>query len=169
MSQSELVTIAGGCFWGMEEIIRTLPGVLETTVGYAGGHSENPTYKDVSTGQTGHAESIQLKIDPQVFQFEDFLINWFFKMHNPTTLNQQGNDKGSQYRSVIFFHDQAQERAAHSAIEKTNASGFWKSRIVTEVLPFQKFFSAEDYHQDYLQKNPGGYTCHFVRSASEPR
>jgi methionine-S-sulfoxide reductase len=162
---SSVVTIAGGCFWGMEDIIRKLPGIVDSTVGYAGGNTENPTYKDVSGGQTGHAESIQLRVDPATFQFQDFLVNWFFKMHNPTTPNQQGNDKGSQYRSVIFYHDPKQKEQAEAAIKLVNDSGFWKKPIVTEVVPYTKITSAEDYHQDYLLKNPGGYTCHFVRTA----
>lgn len=164
---ANLVTVAGGCFWGMEEIIRTLPGVVDSTVGYAGGSTENPTYKDVTTGRTGHAESIQLRVDPKIFRFDDFLENWFFKMHNPTTKNQQGNDIGSQYRSVIFYHNDEQKSQAMAVIEKVNASGFWKNKIVTEVLPASAFYSAEDYHQDYLRKNPGGYTCHYVRTRPE--
>lgn len=164
---TNLITVAGGCFWGMEDIIRTLPGVLETTVGYSGGHTENPTYKEVSTGTTGHAESIQLKVDPSRFDFRDFLTNWFFKMHNPTTINQQGNDRGSQYRSAIFYHNGEQRQIAEEVIAQLNAEKFWKRPIVTEVTAFKNFTSAEEYHQDYLQKNPGGYTCHYVRTSPE--
>ncbi|MBX3016470.1 MAG: peptide-methionine (S)-S-oxide reductase MsrA [Bdellovibrionaceae bacterium] len=163
----KLVTIAGGCFWGMEEIIRTLPGVVETTVGYAGGTTENPTYKEVSQGTTGHAESIQMKVETAQFDFRDFLTNWFFKMHNPTTPNQQGNDRGSQYRSVIFYHDGEQRQTAEEVIAQINAEKFWKKPIVTEVREYRGFTPAEDYHQDYLRKNPGGYTCHFMRTAPE--
>lgn len=166
-SNSSLVTVAAGCFWGVEELLRDIPGVISTTVGYTGGNFKNPTYADVKTGQTGHAESVQLVVDPNLFSFPDFLRDWFFKLHNPTTRHQQGNDIGSQYRSAIFFHDDIQKRQALEVISEITALRFWKSPIVTEVVPAAQFYSAEEYHQDYLKKNPDGYTCHFVRSEPE--
>lgn len=160
--KTEKATLAGGCFWGMEEIIRDISGVLKTEVGYTGGLTPNATYLEVRSGHTGHAESIQIEFDPTLLTFES-LLEWFFRMHNPTTLNQQGNDLGSQYRSAIFYHSEDQQKTALSVIEKVNKSGVWKNPVVTEVTPFKEWWSAEDYHQDYLRKNPGGYTCHFVR------
>ncbi len=159
---TETATLAGGCFWGMEEIIREIPGVLKTEVGYTGGTSKNATYLEVKTGRSGHAEAIQVEFDPQKLSFEK-LLEWFFRMHNPTTKNQQGNDIGTQYRSAIFFHSEPQKATALTVIDRVNKTGVWKVPVVTEVTPFQAWSSAEDYHQDYLRKNPGGYTCHFVR------
>jgi methionine-S-sulfoxide reductase len=158
----EKATLAGGCFWGMEEIIREISGVLKTEVGYTGGSTPNATYLEVKKGHTGHAEAIQVEFDSTLLTFES-LLDWFFRMHNPTTLNQQGNDMGSQYRSAIFYHSEAQKETALSVIAKVNKSGVWKNPIVTEVTAFESWWSAEDYHQDYLRENPGGYTCHFVR------
>lgn len=160
--KTETATLAGGCFWGMEEIIREIPGVLKTEVGYTGGSTKNATYLEVKTGRTGHAEAIQVEFDPTKLSFEK-LLEWFFRMHNPTTKNQQGNDIGSQYRSGIFFHSEAQKATAVTVIDRVNKSGVWKAPVVTEVTPFDAWWSAEEYHQDYLRKNPGGYTCHFVR------
>lgn len=160
--KTETATLAGGCFWGMEEIIREIPGVLKTEVGYTGGSTKNATYLEVKTGRTGHAEAIQVEFAPTKLSFEK-LLEWFFRMHNPTTKNQQGNDIGSQYRSGIFFHSEEQKATAVTVIDRVNKSGVWKAPVVTEVTPFNAWWSAEEYHQDYLRKNPGGYTCHFVR------
>ena len=161
-SAQEKVTVAGGCFWGMQEIIRHIPGVLSTQVGYTGGTVENVTYNLVSTGTSGHAESVEVTFDPKVLSYKKFLT-YFFRMHDPTTKNQQGNDKGTQYRSVIFYHSPIQKRIAEEMILGVNKSKKWKNPVVTELVPAGKFFKAEDYHQDYLQKNPRGYTCHFLR------
>lgn len=160
--KTEIATLAGGCFWGVEELIRALPGVLNTTVGYTGGTLDNPTYNEVKLGTTDHAESIQIEYDKEIISYSD-ILNFFFKMHNPTTLNQQGNDKGSQYRSAIFYHNEEQKNAALEVIAKVEASRKWDRPIVTQVVEASKFYPAEDYHQDYLKKNPGGYTCHWVR------
>ncbi len=160
--KSSLATLAGGCFWGMEDIIRKIPGVLNTEVGYTGGDFENPTYEDMKTGKTGHAEAIQITFDESKLSFAS-LLEVFFRMHDPTTLNKQGNDIGSQYRSAIFYHSEEQKNTALQVIQMVNASGKWPKKIVTEVVPLKKFYSAEAYHQDYLQKNPGGYTCHYLR------
>jgi methionine-S-sulfoxide reductase len=160
--KTETATLAGGCFWGMEEIIREIPGVLKTEVGYTGGSTKNATYLQVKTGRSGHAEAIQVEFDPTKLSFEK-LLEWFFRMHNPTTKNQQGNDIGPQYRSAIFFHSEAQKATAVTIIDRVNKSGAWKAPLVTEVTAFEAWWSAEEYHQDYLRKNPGGYTCHFVR------
>jgi len=161
-SKLETATLAGGCFWGMEEILRTLPGVKETVVGYTGGKTENPKYEDVKTGATGHAESIEIKFDPAKTAY-GAILDMFFKMHDPTTPNRQGYDVGSQYRSAIFYHGNSQKKEAEAAVKRAQASGLWKRAITTEVLPAVRFWPAEDYHQDYLKKHPGGYTCHYVR------
>lgn len=158
----EVATLAGGCFWGMEDIIRAIPGVISTEVGYTGGSTKKATYIEVKTGQTGHAESVRVEFDNTKLSYQT-LLEWFFRMHNPTTKNQQGNDLGSQYRSAIFYHSENQKKIALDVIEKVNQSNAWKKPIVTEVVAVSEWFSAEDYHQDYLKKNPGGYTCHFVR------
>lgn len=155
--------LAGGCFWGMEEILRKVDGVLDTEVGYTGGNMSNPTYEDVSSGKTGHAEAVRITFDPKKLSYAELLENWFFRMHDPTTKNRQGNDIGTQYRSAIFYVDEAQKKTAQEVIAKVNASGLWKSPIVTELVPATPFTPAEGYHQDYLQKNPNGYTCHFLR------
>jgi peptide methionine sulfoxide reductase msrA/msrB len=157
-----IATLAGGCFWGMEEILRKVPGIVETNVGYTGGFTEKPTYKEVKKGGTGHAESIEIKFDPKKVSYEE-ILGIFFRMHDPTTKNRQGNDIGSQYRSAIFYHDDAQKKTAEKVIEKVNKSGKWKAPIVTEVVPAREFTLAEKEHQDYLELNPGGYTCHFLR------
>lgn len=158
----EIATLAGGCFWGMEDLIRKIPGVIETEVGYSGGQLINAKYEQVKLGTTGHAESVNILFDPSKTSFEKILIE-FFKMHDPTTLNQQGNDKGTQYRSAIFYHTPNQKITAEAVIKKVNMTGAWKKPIVTEIKGFEQFWSAEDYHQDYLKKNPGGYTCHYMR------
>jgi len=161
-AKTEIATLAGGCFWGMEEIIRKIPGVTETLVGYTGGHTPNAKYEQVKTGQTGHAESIQITFDPEKISYAD-VLGWFFKMHDPTTKNRQGNDVGSQYRSAIFYHSEAQKKTAEEVKAKVDKSGKWKKPIVTEIVAATPFYPAEDYHQKYLQKNPGGYTCHYIR------
>ena len=158
----ETATLAGGCFWGMEEILRGLPGVADPVVGYAGGKTENPKYEEVKTGSTGHAESIQLKFDPAKISY-GAILDMFFKMHDPTTPGRQGNDVGTQYRSVIFYHDEAQKKEAKAAVKRAQASGRWRKPITTEIVPAGKFWPAEAYHQDYLKKHPGGYTCHYIR------
>ena len=155
-------TLAGGCFWGMEEILRKVPGIVDTNVGYTGGYTEKPTYAQVKKGDTGHAESIEIKFDPKKVSYEE-ILGIFFRMHDPTTKNRQGNDVGSQYRSAIFYHDDAQKKTAEKVIEKVNKSGKWKAPIVTEVVPAREFTLAETEHQDYLKNNVGGYTCHFLR------
>lgn len=157
---NETAILAGGCFWGVEDIIRKLPGVLETEVGYTGGTLVNPTYNDVKKGTTGHAEAIRVVFDSSVLSYST-LLDWFFKLHDPTTLNRQGGDVGSQYRSTIFYLSEAQKSTAEMAISK--AQTLWKKPVVTTVVAAQTFYSAEDYHQDYLVKNPGGYTCHWIR------
>lgn len=158
-----IATLAGGCFWGLEELFQRLQGVVKTEVGYAGGASQNPTYEQVRQGSTGHAESIQIYFDSTQTDYKK-ILEYFFKIHDPTTKNKQGNDTGTQYRSVIFYHDDQQFNDAKEMIEKVNRSGVWGAPVVTELLKFGQFYLAEDYHQDYLIKNPGGYTCHFVRN-----
>lgn len=158
----ETATFAGGCFWGVEELVRQLPGVVETEVGYTGGDVENATYNDVKRGNSGHAEAVQVKFDPKKVSYDD-VLRYFFRLHDPTTLNRQGNDVGSQYRSVIFFHDDRQREIAERIRAEVNASGKWKNPVITLVVPAGPFWRAEDYHQDYLQKDPNGYTCHFLR------
>jgi peptide methionine sulfoxide reductase msrA/msrB len=158
----ERATLAGGCFWGMEELIRQQPGVLDTRVGYTGGTTVNPAYAEVRTGATGHAEAIEITFDPARTSFAAILA-FFFRIHDPTTANRQGNDIGSQYRSAIFIHTPEQREAAERVKAEVEASGFWPGKVVTEVVPAGPFYPAEDYHQKYLVKNPGGYTCHFVR------
>ena len=158
----ETAILAGGCFWGMEEIIRKIPGVAKTTVGYSGGATANPTYGGVSTGGTGHAEAIQLEFDVSRLSYEE-LLNYFFRMHDPTTLNRQHNDVGTQYRSAIFYTSDAQKRTAESVKARWDKSGKFNRPITTEITAATKFYSAEEYHQKYLVKHPGGYTCHILR------
>lgn len=163
--KTEKATLAGGCFWGVEELIRKLPGVIDTTVGYTGGTTRNATYEQVKTGTTGHAESIDIEFDPSKISYEQ-ILEFYFKLHDPTTANRQGNDIGTQYRSAIFFHSEEQRAVAERVKKKVEASGKWKRPVVTQIVPAGEFWSAEDDHQDYLQKNPGGYTCHYVRDIS---
>ena len=158
----EVATLAGGCFWGMEDILRTLPGVLSTRVGYTGGTTPNATYDKVKRGDTGHAEAIEVVFDPAKVSYAD-LLGVFFRMHDPTTLNRQGNDIGTSYRSAIFYHDDEQRRTAERVKAEVDKSGKWKRPVVTEIVAAREFWPAEDYHQDYLEKNPGGYTCHYLR------
>jgi peptide-methionine (S)-S-oxide reductase len=146
----------------MEELIRARPGVTATRVGYTGGHTDNPTYKQVCTGATGHAEAIEITFDPTITSYEK-LLHFFLQIHDPTTKNRQGNDVGSQYRSAIFTRDDEQKRVAQSVLRAADASGKWPRPLVTEIADAGPFYPAEDYHQDYLRKNPGGYTCHWVR------
>jgi methionine-S-sulfoxide reductase len=161
----ETATFAAGCFWGTEEFFRKIPGVMKTRVGYTGGTMDNPKYGDTSSGKTGHAESVEIEFDPKKVSY-DALLDQFFKMHDPTTLNQQGNDAGTQYRSAIFFHNKEQEKEALAFKAKVEKSGAWKGPITTEIAKAGKFWQAEDYHQKYLVKNPGGYDNHYLRKIS---
>ena len=154
----EKATFAAGCFWGVEETFRQIPGVLETMVGYLGGHTANPTYKDVCTDETGHAEVVQVTFDPSKVSYEK-LLDVFWSAHDPTTLNRQGPDIGTQYRSAIFFHSPEQERRARASKEKMEASGKFRREIVTEITPASTFYPAEEYHQKYLAKR-GLSHCH---------
>jgi len=160
--RTETAILAGGCFWGMEDILREQPGVVDTEVGYTGGTLENPTYEDMKTGETGHAEAIRIEFDPAKTSYKT-LLGVFFRLHDPTTKNRQGNDLGSQYRSAIFYLDDAQKKVAEEAKREAEASGRWKRPIVTEITKATTFYPAESYHQDYLEKHPGGYTCHYLR------
>jgi methionine-S-sulfoxide reductase len=161
--QTEVAVLAAGCFWGVEEILRAVPGVIDTDVGYTGGWLENPTYDDTHDSKSGHAEAIRVTFDPSVLSYEDLLENWFFKLHDPTTLNRQGNDVGTQYRSAIFPQSPEQKSTAERVKARVEASGKWKRPITTTVEPASTWYSAEAYHQDYLRQNPGGYSCHFMR------
>ena len=158
----ETATLAGGCFWGMEEILRKIPGVIDTRVGYTGGTTQNPTYPDVHAGDTGHAEAVEVIFDPAQLSYEA-LLGWFFRMHDPTTPNRQGNDVGTSYRSAIFYHGEEQRRVAEQVKARVDESGKWKNPIVTEIVAAGPFWPAEPEHQKYLLKNPGGYTCHYLR------
>ena len=159
----EVAVLAGGCFWGVEDILRKVPGVLDTEVGYTGGWLENPTYHDTHDSKSGHAEAVRITFDPAVISYEDLLEKWFFKLHDPTTLNRQGNDVGTQYRSAIFPQDAGQQRTAERVKDRVEASGRWRRPVTTTIEPASTWYDAEDYHQDYLRKHPGGYTCHFMR------
>lgn len=160
--EKEIAVFAAGCFWGVEEILRKTPGVLNTTVGYCGGESERPTYSTVKTGTTNHAEAIQIEFDPTKVTYED-LLAIFFRLHDPTTLNRQGNDVGTQYRSAIFYLNEAQRLQAEKSKTRAQESGLWKKPIVTQITPLMMFWDAEADHQDYLQRNPNGYNCHYLR------
>jgi len=161
-AKQETAIFAGGCFWGMEEILRKIPGVIETSVGYTGGSTANPKYREVCSGQTGHAEAVRIVFDPAKISYEQ-LLDYFFRMHDPTTLNRQHNDMGTQYRSAIFYTSEAQKQAASRVKEQAEKSGKWKRPIVTEITKAGEFYPAEDYHQKYLINNPGGYNCHVLR------
>ena len=152
-------TFAAGCFWGVEEAFRHIKGVTSTTVGYTGGTTKNPSYKDVCTGTTGHAEAVEVEFDPAQVSYRELLAA-FFQNHNPTTLNSQGPDHGTQYRSAILFHDAEQEAAAREAVAALDKSGVFKRPIVTEIKPASAFWRAEEYHQQYLSKR-GAASCHF--------
>jgi peptide methionine sulfoxide reductase msrA/msrB len=158
----ETAILAGGCFWGMEDIIRKIPGVVATDVGYAGGRA-GVTYEDMHHDTSGNAESVRITFDPKKLSYEDLLESWFFRMHDPTTQDRQGNDTGPQYRSVIFVNSLEQRAAAERVKARVNASGKWPRPLVTQITDYSTYTLAEDYHQDYLQRNPGGYTCHYLR------
>jgi peptide methionine sulfoxide reductase msrA/msrB len=158
----ETAILAAGCFWGVEELIRKLPGVLETTVGYAGGSLDNPTYAHVSSGRTGHAEAVRVVFDPAKLAYAD-LLRYFFRLHDPTTKDRQGHDTGTQYRSAIFATTLEQRKAAEAVKADVDKSGKWKAPVVTQIADAPTFYPAEEYHQKYLQKHPDGYTCHFLR------
>lgn len=159
----ETIYLAGGCFWGMEEILRKIPGIRETQAGYTGGWLPNPKYDDTHDSKSGHAESVKVVFDPKTLSLEELLEKWFFRMHDPTTLNRQGNDVGSQYRSAIFTFNETQKKTAETVKARVNASGKWRRPVVTEIATASIWYPAEGYHQKYLVKNPGGYTCHFMR------
>ncbi len=162
LQEKEVATLAGGCFWGVEEIFRRTPGVLGTEFGYTGGTLENPTYEKVCEGNSGHAEAVRITFDPAVLPYPKLL--WlFFRLHNPTTKNRQGNDIGSQYRSAIFYHSTRQRLEAEKVMGEVQASGLWRDPFSTELSPLAPFYPAEDYHQKYLEKHPEGYTCHYLR------
>lgn len=162
-SGTEVATLAAGCFWGTEEFFRKIPGVLQTRVGYTGGTLANPRYEQMHGGRSGHAESLEIVFDPKKVTYE-VLLDRFFKMHDPTTLNRQGNDVGSQYRSAIFVHGKNQLAIATAFKKKVEKSGAWKAPIVTEISEAKVFWPAEEEHQKYLQKKPGGYDNHFLRN-----
>ena len=158
----ETAILAGGCFWGMEDLVRKLPGVISTRVGYAGGTTENPTYRQVTTGRTGHAEALEVVFDPAQLSYRD-ILELFFQIHDPTTRDRQGNDVGSQYRSIILYRDETQENVARETVADVEASGLWPGPVVTEIVEAGPFWEAEPEHQDYLRRYPHGYTCHFPR------
>lgn len=151
------IVLAGGCFWGLQDLIRKQPGVIKTRVGYTGGSVENPTY----TNHEGHAEAVEIEYDTEKTSYKK-MLDFFFQIHNPTTLNQQGNDIGTSYRSAIFYGNEEEKKEAIDFIDIVNKSKRWKDPVVTTLEPLGKFYEAEEYHQDYLIKNPGGYTCHAI-------
>jgi peptide-methionine (S)-S-oxide reductase len=155
---TETAILAGGCFWGMEDLIRRRPGVLDTRVGYTGGHVANATYRN----HGGHAEAIEIVYDPTLTSYRE-MLEFFFQIHDPSTKNRQGNDIGTSYRSAIFYTDDAQREVALDTIADVDASGLWPGKVVTEVEPAGDFWEAEPEHQDYLERYPNGYTCHYVR------
>ncbi len=159
MATQKIVYLAGGCFWGLEELFREQHGVVDTEVGYTGGENANPDYHN----HPGHAETLAITYDTEQTTYAA-ILDFFFRIHDPTTLNRQGNDTGSSYRSAIFYQDDDELQTAKEVIEKVNASGLYKNPVVTTLEKFTVFYTAEAYHQDYLQNNPGGYTCHFVRT-----
>jgi peptide-methionine (S)-S-oxide reductase len=159
--QLETATFGGGCFWCVEAIYERVKGVEEATSGYSGGHVKNPTYKEVCTGRTGHAEVVQIRYDPAVVSFTR-LLEVFFETHDPTSLNRQGADVGTQYRSVVFYHSEEQRRQAEETIRELDSAGIWNAPIVTKVEPFDTFYSAEDYHQEYYENNPNQGYCRVV-------
>ncbi len=159
----EKALLAGGCFWGMQDLIRKRAGVVATRVGYTGGDVANPTYDTLKTGRSGHAESIEIEFNDEIVSFRDILA-LFFQIHDPTTKDRQGNDIGSQYRSAIFYLNEAQRDTAYQVIAAAEASGRWPGKFVTQVVPAKDFWLAEPGHQDYLERVPNGYTCHFPRA-----
>lgn len=158
MSRTETAILAGGCFWGMQDLIRKLPGVLSTRVGYSGGDVPNATYRHHGT----HAEAIEIVFDPDTLAFRS-LLETFFQIHDPTTVDRQGNDRGTSYRSGIYYTSETQRMVAEETIAEVNASGLWPGKVVTEIRPAGPFWQAEPEHQDYLERYPNGYTCHYVR------
>jgi peptide-methionine (S)-S-oxide reductase len=158
VATTERAILAGGCFWGMQQLVRRLPGVVSTRVGYSGGDVKNATYRNHGT----HAEAIEITFDPSQTSFRD-LLEFFFQIHDPTTPNRQGNDRGTSYRSAIFYTSAEQRRVAEDTIADVEASGLWPGKVVTELSPAGDFWEAEPEHQDYLERYPNGYTCHFVR------
>jgi peptide-methionine (S)-S-oxide reductase len=159
----EYATIGGGCFWCIEAIFSEVKGVQSVTSGYSGGTIRNPSYREVTSGRTGHAEVVQLAFDPEIISYRD-ILEIFFHLHDPTTLNRQGADVGTQYRSVIFFHNDEQERVARKVFEEIDRSDLWENPLVTEITPLQEFYIAEDYHQNYYSNNPNQPYCTFVIS-----
>jgi len=157
-SPTETAILAGGCFWGMEDLLRRIPGVLSTRVGYSGGDVPNATYRNHGT----HAEALELVFDPGQISYRQ-ILEFFFQIHDPTTSNRQGNDRGMSYRSAIYYLDDAQKRTAEQTIADVDASGLWPGKAVTEIAAAGPFWEAEPEHQDYLERNPNGYTCHFIR------
>ena len=162
---TEIATFAAGCYWGTEEFFRKLPGVVSTRVGFTGGTTKNPKYEETNDGHTGHAESVEVVFEPAKISYEK-LLDYFFKMHDPTTLNQQGNDTGTQYRSAIFFNSEEQKKEALNFKAKVDKSGAWSSPVTTEIAPAGQFWPAEEDHQKYLLKHPGGYDNHYLRKIS---
>lgn len=158
----EKVLLGAGCFWGVDKIFKSIPGIVSTEVGYAGGTTKNPSYEDICTGTTGHAEVVLVGFDPEIISF-DGVLDIFFKLHDPTTINRQHNDVGTQYRSVIFTYSEEQRQIALEKIKQVDASNFFKAPVVTQIMAVPEYFSAETYHQDYLAKNPNGYMCHILR------
>jgi peptide-methionine (S)-S-oxide reductase len=161
MANIKKVYIAGGCFWGMEDLFRVREGILDTEVGYQGGENDNPSYRN----HPGHAESIEITFDADKTDFKN-ILDYFFCIHNPTTVNQQGNDRGSSYRSTIFIQNDEEQEIAKEVITTVNKSGRWDGAVVTTLEPMATFWAAEPEHQDYLERNPSGYTCHFERFSS---
>jgi peptide-methionine (S)-S-oxide reductase len=158
MNNYKKAYIAGGCFWGMEDLFRKRPGIKDTEVGYIGGQNDNPTYQN----HPGHAEGIEIVYDPKETNFKE-ILDYFFRVHDPTTVDRQGNDRGSSYRSAIFIQNDEEKQIAEEVIKIVDDSKRWNGKVVTTLEPYSKFWPAEDYHQDYLVKNPNGYTCHFER------
>lgn len=158
MSDYKKAYIAGGCFWGMEDLMRKQKGIVDTEVGYQGGENDHPTYQN----HPGHAESVEITYDPEQTSFRE-ILDYFFRIHNPTTVDRQGNDRGSSYRSAIFIQNEEEKEVAQEVIKRVDASNRWGAPVVTTLEPFSTFWAAEDYHQDYLVHNPNGYTCHSER------
>ena len=157
LNMMKKIVLAGGCFWGLEDLIRAEPGVVGTQVGYTGGTVDNPTYEN----HEGHAEAVEIEYDSEKTSYKK-LLDFFFQIHNPTTMNRQGNDVGTSYRSVVFYGNEDEKKESEDFITIVNDSKRWEKPVVTTLEPLKKFYRAEDYHQDYLQKNPGGYTCHVI-------
>ncbi|MCF6154341.1 MAG: peptide-methionine (S)-S-oxide reductase MsrA [Candidatus Brocadia sp.] len=161
MQEKEVVTLGGGCFWCIEAIFEELEGVEQAESGYSGGWVDDPTYEQVCTGKTGHAEVVQVTFEPKVISLKE-ILKIFFTVHDPTTLNRQGQDVGTQYRSVIFYHSQEQKAVAEQVIQEIQTEKLWSDPIVTEIVPFKVFYKAEDYHQEYYKLNPGQAYCRII-------